>query len=142
MKSFEASALIAASPEAIWALLIDGVNYPTWDSGVERVAGRIAPGEKITVYSSVNPGRPFPVNVAEFTASRRMVWSGGMPLGLFKGVRTFTLTPQGSQATNFTMREEYTGPLAPLIGRSIPDLQPSFERFFVNGLKRRAEDTN
>ena len=141
MKSFEANAPIAASPEAIWAILTDAPNYPTWDSGVERVEGRIAPGERITVFSAVNPGRPFPVRVVEFSPGQRMVWAGGMPLGLFKGVRTFTLTPQGDQATNFIMREEYSGPLAGLIGRSIPDLQPSFERF-VTGLKRRAEGTN
>lgn len=38
------------------------------------------------------------------------------------------------------MREEYTGPLAPLIWRSIPDLQPSFDQY-VNGLKARAKGT-
>jgi hypothetical protein len=43
-----------------------------------------------------------------------MVWSRGMPLGLFKGVRTFTLAADGA-ATRFTMREEYTGPLLPMI---------------------------
>jgi hypothetical protein len=36
------------------------------------------------------------------------------------------------------MREEFTGPLLPLIGRSIPDLQPSFDKF-ANGLKKRVE---
>ena len=36
------------------------------------------------------------------------------------------------------MREEYSGPLAGLMSRSIPDLQPSFDTF-VNGLKARAE---
>jgi hypothetical protein len=36
------------------------------------------------------------------------------------------------------MREEYTGPLAGLIARSIPDLAPSFTRF-ANGLKDRVE---
>ena len=59
-----------------------------------------------------------------------------MPLGLFKGVRTFTLSPQGTNATRFTMREEFTGPVLPLIWRSMPDLQPSFDRFAA-GLKRR-----
>jgi hypothetical protein len=67
-----------------------------------------------------------------------MTWTGGMPLGLFKGVRTFTLTPEGSGSTTFTMREEYSGPLLPLIWRSMPDLGPSFEQF-ANGLKQRAE---
>jgi hypothetical protein len=41
-------------------------------------------------------------------------------------------------ATRFTVREEYTGPLLPMIWRSMPDLGPSF-RQFANGLKRRAE---
>jgi hypothetical protein len=36
------------------------------------------------------------------------------------------------------MREEYSGPLLPLIWRSMPDPDPSF-RPFADGLKRRAE---
>jgi hypothetical protein len=76
--------------------------------------------------------------VTEFTPGARMTWSGGMPLGLFKGVRTFTLAPGSDGATRFTMREEYTGPLLPLIWRSMPDLGPSF-RQFADGLKARAE---
>jgi hypothetical protein len=67
-----------------------------------------------------------------------MGWAGGMPLGLFKGVRTFTLSPQGTGTTKFTMREEYTGPLLPLIWKSMPDLGPSFEKF-AKGLKAEAE---
>ena len=67
-----------------------------------------------------------------------LVWSGGMSLGLFKGVRTYTLAPKGNGTTKFRMREEYTGPLLPMIWRSIPDLGPSFTQF-ANGLKRRAE---
>ena len=60
-----------------------------------------------------------------------------MRLGLFRGVRTFTLTPEGG-STRFVMREEYTGPMLPLVWRSMPDLQPSFEQF-ARGLKARAE---
>jgi hypothetical protein len=138
MRAYDATATIAASPEAIWAILTDGQNYTAWDSGVERVEGRIAPGELIKVFSKVNPGRAFPVRVSEFVPGQKMVWSGGMPLGLFKGVRTFTLSPQGSGATTFTMREEYTGPLAPMFWRTIPDLGPSFQQFAM-GLKSQAE---
>jgi hypothetical protein len=91
------------------------------------------------VTSEANPGRAFPVNVTEFAPPRRMTWTGGMPLGLFRGVRTFRLEPQGADATVFTMREEYTGPLLPLIWRTMPDLQPSFTRF-AEGLKARAQN--
>src|SRR3989440_3792343 len=139
MKAYDASATIQASPDAIWSILTDGSGYTRWDSGVERVGGTIAPGEKITVVSSANPGRAFPVRVTEFTPGRRMVWSGGMPLGLFKGVRTFSLSPQRDGSTRFSVREEYTGPLLPLIWRSMPDLGPSFNQF-ATGLKARAEN--
>lgn len=139
MKSYDASSTIGASPDAIWAILTDAPGYTAWDSGVERVEGRIASGETITVYSKVSPGRAFPVKVAEFVAGRKMVWSGGMPLGLFKGVRTFTLTPEANGMTRFTVREEYTGLLLPLIWRTMPDLGPSFQQF-ASGLKRRLEN--
>jgi hypothetical protein len=137
VRSYEAATRIEADPERVWEVLTDGAGYADWDSGVERVEGRIAPGERIKVVSEVNPGRAFPVRVSEFEPSRRMTWSGGMPLGLFRGVRTFSLTPDGA-GTRFTMREEYTGPLLGLIWRSMPDLQPSFEQF-VRGLKVTAE---
>jgi hypothetical protein len=138
MRAYEASSTIEASPDAIWAILTDAPGYTRWDSGIVRVEGHIAPGEKIKVVSKVNPGRSFPVKVTGFAPGQRMTWSGGMPLGLFKGVRNFTLSPQGDGATRLTVREEYSGPLLPMIWRSMPDLGPSFEQF-VTGLKRRAE---
>jgi hypothetical protein len=137
MKHYESTALIEARPEAVWAILTDAPAYADWDSGVVRVEGTIAPQEKIKVVSEANPKRAFGVKVTEFAPAGRMVWSGGMPLGLFRGVRTFTLTPEG-ESTRFAMREEYTGPMLPLIWRSMPDLQPSFEQF-ARGLKARAE---
>jgi hypothetical protein len=137
MRHYEATALIQARPEAIWAVLTDAPGYAGWDSGVVRVEGRIAPQETIKVVSEANPKRAFPVKVTEFSPAERMVWSGGMPLGLFKCERTFTLAPEDG-ATRFRMREEYTGPLLPLIWRSMPDLGPSFDQF-ARGLKARAE---
>jgi hypothetical protein len=138
MKSFEASSVINATPETIWAILVDGARYPDWDSGVLSVDGRIAPGETIKVVSGANPGRTFPVKVSESSAPRSMTWTGGMPLGLFKGVRTFSLAPAGDGTTQFRLREEYTGPLLSMMWRSMPDLGPSIAQF-ADGLKQRAE---
>jgi len=139
MKSYEAGSIINAEPERIWRVLTDGAAWSDWDSGVVRVEGSIAPGEKIKVVSAANPGRAFPVRVTRFSPGECMTFTGGMPLGLFKGVRTYRLSPQADGTTRFTMREEYTGPLLPLIWRSIPDLGPSFVQF-ANGLKERAEN--
>jgi hypothetical protein len=139
MKHYEAEADIDAAPEAVWGVLADVGAYPSWDSGVKSVEGTVAGGARLKVLSEANPGRAFPVTVTELDPTRKMVWSGGMPLGLFRGVRTFTLEPRADgRGTRFHMREEYTGPLLPLIWRSMPDLGPSFAQF-AEGLKARAE---
>lgn len=136
-RSYESTAEIGAPAEAVWAVLTDGAGWQSWDSGVDAVDGRIAPGETVTIRSKVAPGRAFPVKVTTFEAPGTMVFSGGLPLGLFRGVRTYRLTPSGG-GTRFEMREEYSGPLAGLMARSIPDLSPSF-RQFAEGLKSRVE---
>lgn len=138
MKAFAVSISIRATTERIWALLTDAPGYPGWNNTVDKVDGKIALGERITVHAKINPGRAFPVKVAGFEPSRRMVWTGGMPLGLFKGERVFTLRPASNGEVEFSMREEYSGLMAPLIARSIPDLQPAFEEF-ARDLKRAAE---
>jgi hypothetical protein len=135
---YEVTTDIRAPAETIWEVITDARGYPDWDSGVERIEGDIAAGEKIKVFSEVNPGRGFPIKVTEFEPAQRMTWTGGMPLGLFKGVRTFRLTPGPGSTTRFEMRESYSGPLLPLLRRSMPDLGPSFEQYGA-GLKALAE---
>jgi hypothetical protein len=138
MRCYEATSTIAASPAAVWAVLSDGASWPVWDSGVDAVDGDIALGETVKIRVKAAPGRAFPVKVTTFEAPRQLRLRGGMPLGLFKGVRTYDLAQEMDGATTFRMREEYTGPLLPLIWRSMPDLGPSFDRF-ARGLKQRVE---
>ncbi len=138
MKEYSATAMIQASPEKIWAILTRGANYSEWDPGTERIEGEIAAGKKITAYSTLSPGRAFPVKVSEFIPGRKMTWRSGMPLGLFKGERTFTLIPQDNGMTQFVLREVFSGPMLAFMGNSIPDMTETFEEF-VNGLKNRAE---
>ncbi|MDY7104128.1 MAG: SRPBCC domain-containing protein [Actinomycetota bacterium] len=137
MRAYEVSTDVQATPEAVWDVLTDGEAYPTWDSGIEAVEGTIGRGQRIKVRSAVNPGRAFPVTVTTFDRPHAMTWTGGLPLGLFKGVRRFTLSPSGN-VTRFVMREEFSGPLLPLIWRNMPDLQPAFDTF-ASGLKARCE---
>jgi hypothetical protein len=138
MRRHHAATSIAASPEEIWRILTDGAAYPEWDPSVDRIEGRIAPGETLRVHTKLNPGRTFPVKVTEFSPGSRMAWTGGMPLGLFRGVRTFTLDPRLDGTTGFEVEEVFTGPLLPLIGRSMPDMAAAFQGF-VDGLRARAE---
>lgn len=128
---------IAAPPEKVWPLLVDGAGYPGWNPTVVKVEGDIALGQKIKVFAAISPDRAFPVKVTTLDAPRRMEWTGGMPLGLFKGVRTFTLEPEAG-GTTFAMEEVFSGLMKPLIAKSMPDLQPAFDDFAA-ALKARAE---
>lgn len=137
MKYYEVDQTINASPEAVWTVLADGPGFVNWESGIAKFEGSIALGNKVKLFSEVSPGRAFPLKVKTMEPGRKLVFKGGMPLGLFKGERTYTLTPDGG-STKFHMREEFSGPLLNMIWKSMPDLQPSFEKF-ATGLKAKAE---
>lgn len=132
---------IKAPATTIWQVLTDAAEYPAWNSTVVRVEGNIVLGEKIKVFAKISPDRAFPVEVSELTADKKMVWSGGMPLGLFKGVREFVLSPQGDGSVDFSMKENFSGLMAPVIGSTMPDLRPAFEDFAAD-LKQQAESRN
>ncbi len=135
---YSAETTIDAPADLVWSILVDGVGYSRWASGVERVEGDIADGKKIKLFSKVNPGRAFPLKVAVLEPSRVMTWTGGMPLGLFKGVRTITLVGVSPLETSFTMREVFSGPMLNAVAKKMPDLQPSFDQF-ASGLNAEAE---
>lgn len=134
---YRSSASIAASPEKVWEVLTDVAKWPEWDPFCDKIEGELALGKKIKAFSKLSPGRAFPVKVTDLSAPQRMEWSGGMPLGLFKGVRTFTLEPSAG-GTEFTMHERFSGPMLALIGKSIPDMTEAFDAF-ARGLKQRSE---
>jgi len=133
---YQASISINATASTVWSILIDSSRYPDWEPNITKVDGEIALNQQITVHTKLSD-RAFPVTVAQLTEAQKMQWVGGLPLGLFKGVRTFSLRPQDTQ-TVFEMNEVFSGPLLFLMRRMMPDLQPSFDAF-AQALKAKAE---
>lgn len=133
---YRASTEIDATAEQVWEALVDVGTWHEWDPHVELVDGEVVEGGAVTVHTTLSD-RAFPVTVSELVPNERMVWSSGMPLGLFKGARTFTLE-ESDGTTTYTAHEVFSGPLVKLIGRTMPDLQPSFDGH-VAGLKARVE---
>ncbi|MGZ5384419.1 MAG: SRPBCC family protein [Acidimicrobiia bacterium] len=132
------SRIIEATPEVIWDLLTEASAYLDWNPAVVGIEGEIREGETIKLTSSVNPERQFSLKVSEVEPPHHMVWWDGMPLGLFRGTRRFDVARRGDGSSEFEMGEGYTGLMAPLITRSIPDMTDSFEEF-ADGLKVAAE---
>ncbi|MGD9049151.1 MAG: SRPBCC domain-containing protein [Anaerolineae bacterium] len=138
MRTYSSTATIKASPEAIWGILADASGYPDWEPGTDRVEGEIALGQQVKFFTKLNPNQAFPAKVTIFEPGRRMVLTGGMPLGLFKAERTHTLTENADGSTTFHTQEVFGGVLLPLFGKNIPDLTESFDGFAA-GLKAKAE---
>jgi uncharacterized protein YndB with AHSA1/START domain len=127
---------ITAAPEKVWALLTNAAAFPQWNSEVLGIEGTIALGEKIKLKAKIAPDRTFPLRVSAFEPGRKLVWEDGNKI--FKGVRTFTLTPNADGTTAVTMAEVLTGAFLPMIAPKLPDFRPSFDNFAAD-LKRAAE---
>src|ERR1700675_5031153 len=117
---YRVALLIAAPAHRVWDLLVDALGYKRWNGSVVSIDGPIEPGSTIKLVSAVNPGRTFTLKVSAMDPPRRLVWTGGMPMGLFTGTRTFLIEP-GSAGCRFSMSEVYTGLMSGLIFKSIPD---------------------
>lgn len=128
MLEFDVQRTIKAAPDRVWNVLVDSKRLASGPFGIARLEGDVVEGARLKLWSSVAPNRAFPLTVTDVRPNCSMVWKGGLPLGLFTGTRTFTLVPDG-RSTQFRIREVYNGLLAGLIGRSMPDLNPSFIQF-------------
>jgi uncharacterized protein YndB with AHSA1/START domain len=130
---------ILAAPEEVWKILTDAAGYADWNPEIVAIEGRMAPGARIKARVKVGGGalRTVTMQVTAFESQSRMEWTGGLPLGLFVGRRTFTIAPRDG-ATEFRMHLRMSGPLAPLILKSVGDRQPEIDTFSA-ALKARAE---
>lgn len=137
MLTYTTSIRIIATAETVWDILVDVDNWKDWNPTVVEIEGSATPGGKVKLRPTANPKRAFDLKVTEFDAPNKMVWTGGMPLGLFKGERTYTIDMRGVDV-EFQMTEVYSGLMSGIITKSIPDLQGSFDEFAA-ALKTRAE---
>ncbi len=128
MKTFSVSRHLPIEPARVWAVLTNASKLASGPLGITRLEGNVALGQRLTLWTQATGSRPFKLTVSTMDAGQRMVWEGGMPFGLFNGVRRFTLTPRDG-GVQFEMSETFSGPLARFIVPTIPDLTPSFEQF-------------
>ncbi len=128
---------IKASAETVWKLLTNAAEMPSWNSTLVSMSGTIAQGEKVQLVAKIAPDRTFKIKVEALTPNQSMVWADGFA-PMFRGVRTFTLTPNGNGGVVFTMVEVYRGLMLPMIKGSLPDFTEAFETYAAD-LKAAAE---
>jgi uncharacterized protein YndB with AHSA1/START domain len=114
----ERSIDIAASPEAVYAIIMDPACLERWvtihSSLEDAPAGQLEQGSELTQRLHL-AGRGFTVRwkVVENRPARRVVWEGRGPMRSHAGV-TYALTPNGDGGTRFTYTNEFALPGGPL----------------------------
>ncbi len=136
-RSYHVERHIDAPPERVWAVLTHAAGYRGWNPSIVSIDGDMSVGSTVRLVSTLAPKRTFTLKVTEASPPNLMVWSDRKPLGLFTGMRTFRLTATAG-GTDFAMTETFSGLLAGLITKAIPDMTESFEQYAV-GLKSAAE---
>ncbi len=136
-RSYQVERHIVAPPERVWAVLTDAAGYRDWNQSIVSIDGDMSVGSTVRLVSTLAPKRTFTLKVTEASPPNLMVWSDRKPLGLFTGMRTFRMTA-GNGGTDFAMAETFSGPLAGLITRAIPDMTESFQQY-ADGLATAAE---
>jgi uncharacterized protein YndB with AHSA1/START domain len=121
---------IAAPADVVWAVLTDAGAYGDWNPEIVGIRGRFAHNERITARVRIGSGavRTVGLKITAFDPPRRMEWTGGMPFGLFVGVRVLTVRDVGT-SSEFQMDLSMTGPLAGMILKSVGDRQPEVDSF-------------
>ena len=131
------TAEIGATPDRIWQLLTDADDMVRWNSTLKSMAGTIGPGGKVRMEVPEAPGTVFEIEVTTFTPPHEMIWTQGNPI-MFRGVRTYRLTPLSAGTTKFEMIEVFSGLVVPMAAGRLPDFKPIFERYAAD-LKAEAE---
>ena len=132
---------IAASPEAVWAVLSDLPSYPSWNPFIREAKGTLAAGERLEVELHPARGRSmrFRPTVLAAQPGRELRWLGRLLVrGLFDGEHRFAIEPTASGSL-LVQEERFTGLLVPLLARGLRrGTLPGFEGM-NEALKQRVE---
>jgi uncharacterized protein YndB with AHSA1/START domain len=128
------TAIIRASPGAVWRILTDSAGYAAWNPEILAIEGTMTANARLKARVRVGGGaiRTISLRVTAFEVPTRMEWTGGLPFGLFVGRRTLEVIPRDG-GSEFRMHLRMTGPLAPLILKSLGNRQPEIDRQLLGG---------
>jgi hypothetical protein len=133
---FESEALINARASTVWEIITDTGNLTVWESGITAIDGELRNGGTIRIKTTDARGRSLRLRVQQMPGEV-MTWTSSLPLGLFKRIRTFTLSPRAG-LTHLKVKEEVSGLLAALLGNTRPDTARTLNDY-VHAVTKRAE---
>lgn len=138
-KEIKTEILINATPEKVWAILINFDDYPKWNPFIKSVEGKAEVGNKIKV--RIEPpeenGMTFRPKILSCETNNELSWIGHLLFpGLFDGEHKFELIDNGNGTTTFRQSEKFKGLLVWLL--NVENTKKGFE-LMNEKLKESAE---
>jgi hypothetical protein len=115
-KEIKSQIIINASPEKVWAVLVDFENYPNWNTFIRSISGEVKVGNiiKAHIQPPEGKGMTFKPKVLVYNTNEELRWIGHLLFpGLFDGEHVFELMDNGNGTTIFIQRENFRGILVP-----------------------------
>jgi uncharacterized protein YndB with AHSA1/START domain len=136
---FKTTAVIAASPEDVWAVLVDVERWPEWTASMSEV--KVLNGRALAVGARVQIKQPrLPSTVWEVTTLeplRGFTWLAAAPGSTTVADHRLTAVSAGHTTVTLTLRR--TGLLARLLDLVFKRVTEKYVRMEAEGLKRRCE---
>jgi hypothetical protein len=136
-KEIKTSIDINASPEKVWAILIDFANYSTWNPFLKEIKGDPAVGNTIDVKFS--NGWVISPKLVAVDERKQLRWKGKLFCGgIFDGEHHFILTEIEGGKTRFDQGESFSGILIPFTSSLLLETEQNFKNM-NEAIKTRAE---
>jgi hypothetical protein len=105
--SIETSVDIDATPQQVWATLVDFESYPEWNPTLIGMSGEVREGARLS-YRSASENLTPTVRVVDVNRELRWETHQGV-VGVFDGDHSFTLEELPGGGTRFTQSEQFRG---------------------------------
>ncbi len=142
MSVYRTTTPIEATPEAVWAILIDFGRWHEWNPSGPSITGDARVGSTVRLTLAM-PGRPsakVKAKLSELVPERRLCWHGNVGGDwLFAGTREFQIDPAPGGAVLFTHVEDVAGLLFPVFRAVMGPAIQQHHECLNEALRRRAE---
>jgi hypothetical protein len=136
---FDISVDIAAPPDIVWGVMIDGERWHEWTPSVRSIRriddGPLRVGSRALIRQPKFPPAMWTVTALE--PGRSFTWRSGAP-GMWVYANHSVTSIEGG--TRAALRLHFDGPLGRLLGRMTRAINNRYLGLEAAGLKRRSED--
>ncbi len=132
-RGVQVETVMHADAQALWTVLLDFAEYPSWNPYIRSIEGIAKKGKKLHIQiDGKEKDYDFKAKVLELEENQRFAW-GGSALFFFKARHYFRIEPLGNGQVKFTQGEAWGGLFGKSYGKKV------YEEAAVNFEKMNAK---